>query len=90
MKMRIIFKSGVEVTTEVNEFTIGRSRLTGALEELSWKYNTDTEVIMKYVDPSEVVCVLRITDDNDQDAEAAGSAESTPALETTIGVANDD
>jgi hypothetical protein len=79
MKMRIIFKSGADVTLDVTEFTIGKNGF-GNLRSLQWSYK-DAAVAMKYVDIGEIACIVRIYE---EDAEAAGGSESTTALETRL------
>ena len=66
MKMQVTFRSGVQIEADVEEFTLGRGGIDGALREITWTNKPVPARRLKYLDASEIVAVVAVHDPSEQ------------------------
>jgi len=66
MKMQITLRSGTQIEADVEEFTLGRGGIDGALREITWTNQPVPSRRLKYLDASEIVAVVAIHDPSEQ------------------------
>ena len=64
MQMQITFKSGTQVTVDVEDFSIGRSNMSGELRELKWTTPDQFVAKLAYLNLDEVSAIVRVEDPN--------------------------
>lgn len=57
MRMVITLKSGAQVSADVTELTVGRSKLTGERERLAWTSSSDRTSKLQYVRLEEIAAI---------------------------------
>jgi hypothetical protein len=82
MKMVITLKSGTQISTQVEEYTLGRNPL-GGLTKLEWTATESADSRLKYLDLSEVAAVHTEWEPGDNDDEAERVVVSAAAEETS-------
>jgi hypothetical protein len=57
MKMIVTLKNGAQIGADVDEFSTGRSPIGGDLRSLKWTAAEKAQIVLNWVDLSEVVAV---------------------------------
>lgn len=55
--MVVTLKSGVQIRTQVTEYSVGRGGLSDQMTSLKWSFDEDGDSRLRYVDLAEVVAV---------------------------------
>lgn len=64
MKIQVTLRSGAQIETDVEEFTMGKNALSGQLRELGLTFPDGALRRLQYLDASEVVAIVSIHDPN--------------------------
>lgn len=63
MKIQLVFRGGAVVVVDVENFATTRSPITDGLGKLEWTTPDGWKSKLHTVDPSEVVAVIQLADD---------------------------
>jgi hypothetical protein len=77
-KMVVTLRSGAQIASDVDEFTLGRSPIERKLNSLEWT-GTGSGALLKYVDLSEVVAVHVEREPGDEPDEDEPQGADDPA-----------
>ena len=72
MNMQVTFKSGAQVTVDAEDFSTGRSTVTGELRELKWTTPEEYAAKLCYLNLDEVAAIVRVENGSDSPSGTVG------------------
>jgi len=79
VKMEITLRSGVQIVTDVEEFTVGKGRIMADLQELHWTTPAGALRRLKHVNLSEIAAIVAVHESGD--SEDGPAAAKVPIVE---------
>jgi hypothetical protein len=73
--MEITLRSGVQIVTDVEEFTVTKSRITAELQELHWTTPAGALRRLKHANLSDIVAIVAVHEPDDSEDELAAALE---------------